>query len=633
MHFQQTRFLASTIRALLLLAALALVLPTTPADATRPVSSASGTAGTELEQRSGEIQLTGTVTALQTTKTLQVSVTAVSQPSGRTTSLPAARPKTILLDPGTRVFRMVNGDRTLKTLAALSQGNRVLVSGKDAGVGKPLTARTVVILAGTADEPTPNPLSRSETNASPAAKSGGQLKNIWQATVPFPPTPIYLSCVVALRAPSQSVYLTSYHVSNKKGEVESAITCVQEDSGKKVWETQLRWVILHAWEYGSRLRVFTYYPETNIRPNAMYYELDRSSGKILVQKTYPYYVKGILPGGTQAIVLKDWYAGSRAPYLLVSIPSLTAKPINSESTATGTLSAPTLDGGDEVLYGPTSTTSDTVVPGGTYGLVTYKKVAANGATGAVTMKATIFPTNGTRWSCDYTNLKNDYFIGQQRSGEKLFVVNNTGRDSWLNIYNFRTGEKEGSLSLPFSWTGYVSMRISRRGSRLAVGVNAQHFSGSVDTTKKHQVVLMDLDSMSVLGTEGFISRYYTKDLAELSMPRGSLAVDVVGAADGTLPLRNASYAIVPSGSKWVRFDKGVHLSEDYTAFLALDSKEGVYGNFGVVIRNRHSGEITGETTIGKCIQGSNRKPTLTVIGKNSFLIGDDHSRFFAFHVD
>ena len=80
----------------------------------------------------GEIALSGKITAVRAAaRSLTLAATAVTSPDGKTTALPAPRPKTILVGPSL-------------PFADLKPGMIVTVIGKDAGSGKPLTARAVV---------------------------------------------------------------------------------------------------------------------------------------------------------------------------------------------------------------------------------------------------------------------------------------------------------------------------------------------------------------------------------------------------------------------------------------------------------------------------------------------------------
>lgn len=81
----------------------------------------------------GEIGLTGKIVSVRAAAhTLVLAAASVTDPAGKTTALPAPRPKTVLV--GASV-----------SLAALKPGMTVTVIGADKGAGKPLAARTVAV--------------------------------------------------------------------------------------------------------------------------------------------------------------------------------------------------------------------------------------------------------------------------------------------------------------------------------------------------------------------------------------------------------------------------------------------------------------------------------------------------------
>ena len=115
---------------------------TPPAPTTAPTPFPNTPADSGPKPRVGELKLTGTVMEIHAAaKSVLMAVTAVTQPDGTTATLPAPRPKTIQLGPQTLI---VTVDLMQKTLAALKEGDALTVIGKDAGVGKTLTARTVI---------------------------------------------------------------------------------------------------------------------------------------------------------------------------------------------------------------------------------------------------------------------------------------------------------------------------------------------------------------------------------------------------------------------------------------------------------------------------------------------------------
>ena len=94
----------------------------------------------------GEIRLDGLVTgARPSPKSLQMSVTTVTSAAGAITVLPAPRLKTILL---TVTTRMTTADLTQRVFRDIHTGDVVSVIGNDSGPGKPLAARSVVVLLG-----------------------------------------------------------------------------------------------------------------------------------------------------------------------------------------------------------------------------------------------------------------------------------------------------------------------------------------------------------------------------------------------------------------------------------------------------------------------------------------------------
>lgn len=93
--------------------------------------------------RAGETRFVGTVMSINpAARSLLLAVTAFTLPDGTSTVLPAPRPKTIHI---LAVTLLVTPDLTQKTLADLKEGDALTVIGKDAGVGKSVSARTVIM--------------------------------------------------------------------------------------------------------------------------------------------------------------------------------------------------------------------------------------------------------------------------------------------------------------------------------------------------------------------------------------------------------------------------------------------------------------------------------------------------------
>ena len=137
-------FIVGDMAGTLWLSDVSLVAGTPPAPASASgMSPALPETTTGPKPRTGEIKLTGTVMEVHVAaKSVLLAVIAVTQPDGTTTTLPAPRPKTILLNAQTLV---VTSDLTQKTLAEIKDGDTLTIIGKDSGVGKPLTARTVLL--------------------------------------------------------------------------------------------------------------------------------------------------------------------------------------------------------------------------------------------------------------------------------------------------------------------------------------------------------------------------------------------------------------------------------------------------------------------------------------------------------
>jgi tetratricopeptide (TPR) repeat protein len=99
----------------------------------------------DLSLQAGEIRFDGTVSAVNLeASTLVVSVSSFTLPSGKTSTLAAPKPKTILLgeakifDSGVAEHELSKGD--------LKPGLKVVVIGKDAGSGKDVPARIVAMM-------------------------------------------------------------------------------------------------------------------------------------------------------------------------------------------------------------------------------------------------------------------------------------------------------------------------------------------------------------------------------------------------------------------------------------------------------------------------------------------------------
>lgn len=113
--------------------------PSTNADT--PAAPTSVVTAPAPKPSAGEIALTGTVTSVRASaRSLILAVTAVITPDGKTTQLPASRPKTILVNADTS---FVGAGGAAKALTDLQSGTAVRVLGRDSGSGKPLTARTI----------------------------------------------------------------------------------------------------------------------------------------------------------------------------------------------------------------------------------------------------------------------------------------------------------------------------------------------------------------------------------------------------------------------------------------------------------------------------------------------------------
>ena len=87
--------------------------------------------------RHGEIRLDGVVAeSLPAQKSLRMTVTTVTSAAGTITALPAPRQKMVLLSAATR----------LATGRDLQAGDVVSVIGGDSGPGRPLAARSLVVV-------------------------------------------------------------------------------------------------------------------------------------------------------------------------------------------------------------------------------------------------------------------------------------------------------------------------------------------------------------------------------------------------------------------------------------------------------------------------------------------------------
>lgn len=96
----------------------------------------------ELVPQEGEIMLRGLVTGTSLAQNrVFLSVTALRQFGGALVTLPAPRPKTIVVGGDAQILAP---DQSPTTLDAARAGLIVVVVGKDSGVGKPLTARKML---------------------------------------------------------------------------------------------------------------------------------------------------------------------------------------------------------------------------------------------------------------------------------------------------------------------------------------------------------------------------------------------------------------------------------------------------------------------------------------------------------
>jgi hypothetical protein len=94
----------------------------------------------------GEIGLFGTIRTLgQTTPTLILDVTEFTLPNGHTKALAQDKPKVVLLGSVKSIYRRKEPGKKL-ALTDLKTGIRVLIKGPDAGSGKNLEAREIVLL-------------------------------------------------------------------------------------------------------------------------------------------------------------------------------------------------------------------------------------------------------------------------------------------------------------------------------------------------------------------------------------------------------------------------------------------------------------------------------------------------------
>lgn len=106
-----------------------------PAPAADVTPVATPTAAATPKPSVGEIALSGKITAIRAAAhSLTLAAVSVTSPDGKTTALPAPRPKSVLV--GASV-----------SLANLKPGVIITVIGKDSGSGKPLTARAVIVAA------------------------------------------------------------------------------------------------------------------------------------------------------------------------------------------------------------------------------------------------------------------------------------------------------------------------------------------------------------------------------------------------------------------------------------------------------------------------------------------------------
>ncbi|MDQ2800838.1 MAG: carbohydrate binding domain-containing protein, partial [Armatimonadota bacterium] len=107
----------------------------------QPAASAPASAP-ELVPQEGEIMLRGLVTGTSLAQNrVFLSVTALRPFGGALVTLPAPRPKTIVVGGDAQILAP---DQSPTTLDAARAGLMVTVVGKDSGVGKPLTARKML---------------------------------------------------------------------------------------------------------------------------------------------------------------------------------------------------------------------------------------------------------------------------------------------------------------------------------------------------------------------------------------------------------------------------------------------------------------------------------------------------------
>jgi hypothetical protein len=114
-----------------------------------------------------EIRFDGTLRAVNLANhSLVLDVTSFVLPSGKSSQLPAAKPKTVILQPQT-VIRTRDGAARAIALTELKEGLTVSVVGKDLGSGKDLPAREVVVDLPAKSAPAAPPASAPPVTAAP----------------------------------------------------------------------------------------------------------------------------------------------------------------------------------------------------------------------------------------------------------------------------------------------------------------------------------------------------------------------------------------------------------------------------------------------------------------------------------
>jgi hypothetical protein len=96
--------------------------------------------------RPGEIQLTGVISSPDPIgDRFSISVQQVQEARGRATTLSPPREKTVIIGPHTKLTLISNN--TGRVTSELNKGDTILVIGPNAGTGKPLDARQIVIIS------------------------------------------------------------------------------------------------------------------------------------------------------------------------------------------------------------------------------------------------------------------------------------------------------------------------------------------------------------------------------------------------------------------------------------------------------------------------------------------------------